>query len=90
MPFCLYFSGKMMKFRKGFHIQQWAAFISTWLGSYCVIVGPGAFVRPKVFIAAFSIAQDSAFYQTIVVHLYNGIEDVLCSIIDDVAALSLT
>jgi hypothetical protein len=56
MPFCLYFSHKLMKFRKGYtRVQLLAAFIfslAVCLWSYCVPIGPGAYIRPEVFMAA--------------------------------------
>jgi hypothetical protein len=53
MPFCLYFSNKLMKFRKGYNrVQLLATFIFAYLWSYCVPIGPGAYIRPEVFMAA--------------------------------------
>ena len=57
MTFCLYFSDKLMKFRKGYtRVQLLSAFISAWLCSYCAPIGPGAYIRLEVFMAVASIA----------------------------------
>lgn len=76
----IFMQNYVMKFKgECTRVQLLAAFISAWLCSYCVPIGEGAYIRPKVFMAAASIAQGTRWSIGIasMAHLYCSLDDML-------------
>ena len=85
------FFDKLMKFRRGYtRVQLLAAFISAWLCSYCIPIGPCAYIRPKVFMATASIAQGirRSIGLASVAHFYSSVDDILHSNIENDSSAS--